>query len=893
MKRHIPIFALLCLLALQAIAADKPNFVFINIDDMGYADIEPFGSKLNRTPNLTRMAAEGRKLTSFYAAPVCSPSRAALMTGCYPKRALPIPHVLFPANAEGLHPDEVTVAELLKEQGYSTAILGKWHLGDQPEFLPTRQGFDYWYGLPYSNDMGPAADGIKSDLGKPLPKTKPNQKGQPPLPLMRNDTVLQRVLPDDQQALVERYTDEAVRFLRQNREKPFFLYLPHSAVHFPIYPGKRFAGQSPHGIYSDWVEEVDWSVGRVLDTLRELKLESRTLVIFTSDNGGTRRASNHPLRGYKGSTWEGGMRVPTIAWWPGRIPGGTATDAITGMFDILPTFVKLAGGQLPADRKLDGVDIWPVLAGDPGAKPPREVFHFFRGLNLEAIREGDWKLRLGDNTLFNLRADLGEATDVAAAHPETVARLQALANRMQDDLGLKGRGPGVRALGKAANPKPILDYEGHPRPDLRSPEKKHAAAPPKPNVVFILADDLGYADCGFNGGKEIKTPHLDTLARAGTVLESFYVQPVCSPTRAALMTGRYPMRHGLQVGVITPGAPFGLPLEERTLPSALREAGYTTAICGKWHLGEFEKAYWPNARGFDHAYGHLFGALDYFTRMRNGQLDWYRNGERLSEEGYNTHLIAAEAVRFIKTQSAAKPFLLYVPFNAVHTPLQVPEEYMAPYNNLPEPRRKLAGMLAAMDEAVGQIVAAIEEKGLRQRTLFIFSSDNGGPRPGKVTDNSPLRGGKGGLYEGGVRVCAFVTWDGHVPVGKRLKEPLHIVDWFPTLLNLAGASLGSENQELPLDGLDLWPTLTAGRPSPHDEILLNSAPRSGAIRVGDWKLKLQSGPRRSAEQVELFNLASDIGETNNLAEANPRKVKDLRARYDRWAAQAVPPKNKQ
>ena len=214
------------------------------------------------------MAREGRKLTSFYAAPVCSPSRASLMTGCYPKRALPIPHVLFPGNAVGLAPAEITVAEILKTNGYTTSIVGKWHLGDQPELLPTRQGFDEWLGLPYSNDMGPAADGVKSDLGKPLPPAN-KQNDQPPLPLMRNGRVVKRVLAADQQSLVEMYTTEATAFITRNKERPFFLYLAHNAVHFPIYPGKKWAGKSPHGIYSDWVEEMDWSVGRVLDTLRE------------------------------------------------------------------------------------------------------------------------------------------------------------------------------------------------------------------------------------------------------------------------------------------------------------------------------------------------------------------------------------------------------------------------------------------------------------------------------------------------------------------------------------------------------------------------------------------------------------------------------------------------
>ena len=313
--------------------ADRPNFIFINIDDLGYADIGPFGSTLNRTPHLDRMAREGRKLTCFYAAPVCSPSRASLMTGCYPKRALPIPHVLFPGNDVGLAPAEVTLAEVLKQQGYATAIIGKWHLGDQPEFLPTRQGFDYYYGLPYSNDMGPAKDGVKSNLGDPLPQTK--GQGQPPLPLLRNETVLQRVLAEDQTTLVTRYTEEALKFLRQPRDRPFFLYLPHTAVHFPLYPGKAFQGKSKNGLYGDWVEEVDWSVGQVLDTVRELGLAEKTLVIFTSDNGGTKRGLNTPWRGHKGTTWEGGMRVPTIAWWPGRIPAGTSTDAVAGMMDIL------------------------------------------------------------------------------------------------------------------------------------------------------------------------------------------------------------------------------------------------------------------------------------------------------------------------------------------------------------------------------------------------------------------------------------------------------------------------------------------------------------------------------------------------------------------------------
>lgn len=449
-------------------AETRPNLIVINIDDMGYADIAPFGSEINRTPNLDRMAAEGRKLTCFYAAPVCSPSRSSLMTGCYPKRVLPIPHVLFPAYATGLSPSETTIAELLKGQGYATACIGKWHLGDQPEFLPTRQGFDYYFGLPYSNDMGPVEDGVKSSLGAPIPKRKGKDKGQPPLPLMRNETVLQRVLVGDQIRLVEMYTKEAVQFIRAHRAGPFFLYLPHSAVHFPIYPGKAFQGRSPHGYYSDWVEEVDWSVGQVLDTVRELKLEPNTFVLFTSDNGGTKRAVNAPLRGFKGSTWEGGMREPTIAWWPGKIPAGTQTDMVTGMMDVLPTLAKLGGAAAPTDRKIDGADIWPILTGDPAAKPVHEVFYYFRGLKLEAVRSGAWKLRLAGKQLYNLADDIGESTNVAAAHPDVVKRLQNLASAMDNDLGINGLGPGVRPLGRVENPIPLIDWDGHVRPGFEA-----------------------------------------------------------------------------------------------------------------------------------------------------------------------------------------------------------------------------------------------------------------------------------------------------------------------------------------------------------------------------------------------------------------------------------------
>ncbi|MEZ5385665.1 MAG: sulfatase-like hydrolase/transferase, partial [Prosthecobacter sp.] len=336
---------LLFLAFCTSLFAAPPNIVLINIDDLGYADISPFRGKVT-TPHLERMAREGMKLTSHYAAPVCSPSRSAMMTGCYPKRVLPIPGVLFPASAVGLNPTEITVAEVVKEQGYATGCIGKWHLGDQPEFLPTAQGFDSYMGIPYSNDMGLASEGSKSNPDQPLPnptKAKGAKKAnaepetglkgnsQPPLPMLDGGNVVERVKVEEHHAFTRKYAERAVAFIREHQKAPFFLYLPHNAVHFPLYPGKEFMGKSGAGLQKDWVLEVDWCVGQVLDTLRELKLDANTLVIFTSDNGGplNHGADNTPLRGGKGSTLEGGMRVCTIAWWPGRIAAGTQTDAVT------------------------------------------------------------------------------------------------------------------------------------------------------------------------------------------------------------------------------------------------------------------------------------------------------------------------------------------------------------------------------------------------------------------------------------------------------------------------------------------------------------------------------------------------------------------------------------
>ena len=417
----------------------------------------------------------------------------------------------------------------------------------------------------------------------------------------------------------------------------------------------------------------------------------------------------------------------------------------------------------------------------------------------------------------------------------------------------------------------------------------------KPNIVYFLVDDLGYADCGFNGGKDIQTPNIDRLAKEGTILKSFYVQTVCSPTRAALMTGRYATQTSVY-NVVRPGAPWGLPLSERILPQTLKECGYATAICGKWHLGEFEPAYQPTRRGFDRQYGHMFGALDYFTHIRDGKLDWYRNDVPLEEKGYSTHLIAKEACRIIQEKAADKPLFLYVPFNGIHGPHQVPDSYKEPYKALPNLRQTIAGMLSAVDESIGQITTALTDAGLRNNTLIIFSSDNGGPAPGKATMNTPLRAGKGTIYEGGVRVSSFVNWPGKIKAGITIDEPIHAVDWYPTLVKLAGSRVEPAN---PLDGLDIWPVLTQSAKSPHDAILLvGNRPGVSAVRMGNWKLLVsptdkdaeeQSGDQKTSGKLELYNLVEDIAESKNLADAQPDRVKAMRTRLESFLKNAVAP----
>jgi len=441
----------------------KPNIVLINCDDLGYGDLGCYGSSVNKTPAIDRMAAEGMRFTDFYmASPVCSPSRGAMLTGCYPPRigfgSFDGRWVLFPGQELGLNPEEITIAKLLKEQGYATQIVGKWHCGDQKEFLPTRHGFDHYYGIPYSNDMGRQKE---DDV-------------YPPLPLLRDEEVVQA--QPDQRGITERYVEECVRFMRQKaaEETPFFLYLAHMHVHLPHYPPERFVRESDNGVYGAAVACIDWATDVLLRELEALGLDDNTLVIFTSDNGSRARdegGSNAPLRSTKGTTWEGGQRVPCIVRWPGEIAAGSTCQELALSMDFYPTLAGIAGAQVPTDRIIDGKDMRPLLFSEQGAASPHEAFFYYKRNSIEAVRSGQWKLHLRKDDaqvqeLYDLAVDIGETDNVYAQHPQVVGELMEKVEACRRDIGDEAagvEGENTRPIGRVETPDTLTHFDSeHP-----------------------------------------------------------------------------------------------------------------------------------------------------------------------------------------------------------------------------------------------------------------------------------------------------------------------------------------------------------------------------------------------------------------------------------------------
>lgn len=447
-------------------ADDRPNVIVIMTDDQGYGDVGCYGSPNIETPHLDRLASDGMRFTCFYAAPICGPSRAALMTGCYPPRvSLAFNHK--PNDTTGVHPSELTMAELFKSAGYATCLVGKWHLGDAAEFLPTRHGFDQYFGLPYSNDMFPYHEMLPVRKNEPLQQQairkralytgthwKQGQASLPhpfekPLPLYDGENVIE-TMPDQDQ-LTTRYAKRAIQFIEENQNRPFFLYLAHSMPHVYLHVSDKFRGKSQRGLYGDVIMEIDWSLGQIRATLQKLGIEQNTLIVFTSDNGpwlsyGIDGGSAGPLRGGKMSVYEGGVRVPGIFCWPGQISPGTRTGEIAANMDLLPTFAEILAQELPVDRVIDGRSLWPLLSGQTDRGPHDEFYYFGKSqpgkVNLQAVRDRRWKLFVRKNArgeyvagpLFDLGSDVGENTDRMRQHPEEAARLKALAKSVELEM---------------------------------------------------------------------------------------------------------------------------------------------------------------------------------------------------------------------------------------------------------------------------------------------------------------------------------------------------------------------------------------------------------------------------------------------------------------------------
>ena len=907
-------------------AKRPPNVVLVFCDDLGYGDPSCYGGKVP-TPHIDRIAREGIRFTDFHVPhPVCSASRSALLTGCYAPR-VSIHGALMPTATHGLAAAETTLAELLRDRGYRTACVGKWHLGHLPEFLPTRHGFDEWLGLPYSNDMWPQNGGQ-----------------HPPLPLFDGPRVIDaEVTAEDQATLTGRYAERAVDFIQRaagaGDGRPFCLYLAHTMPHIPLFVGEKFRGRSGQGIYGDVVAEIDASVGAVLDALDRTGTAQNTLVIFTSDNGPWLRFGDHggsagPLREGKGTVFEGGIRVPCVARLPGVIPAGSTSDALLATIDILPTVAALTGDPLPVDpdghclvagKRIDGHDRRAAFMATEAASVSEGVTHWYhyRTGELQAVRRGRWKLVLphkADSTagqepgrdgrmgktaplavgreLYDLQSDPGERHDVAAAHPEIVADLERVAEAARAELGdtLSGRaGAGVRPPGGVVAP---------PKP---SPAKPASGARQvrRPNVIYVMTDDQGYGDIAAHGNPVLRTPHLDRLRRESVRFTEFHASPTCAPTRAALLTGRHEFRSGVTHTIFERER---LALSATTLPQLMQAAGYTTGIFGKWHLGD-EDEYQPGRRGFDRVFIHGAGGIGQTFPGSCGDVPgnayfdpWIRSdGTFVKTRGYCTDVFFDAALEWIDScRTQDKPFFCYVTPNAPHDPLDCPvgsdTPSLAPLAAAgiadAKQRERIArfyGMIENIDTNMGRLLATLDAWGLAEDTLVVFTTDNGTAN-GAAVCNDGMRGHKGSPWRGGTRVPSFWRWPGTLPAGVDVPAVVAHIDVLPTLCELTATAIPA-GVAAEVEGRSLVPLLHDANAAWPDRPLVThvgrwergkaaaSALRNCRIREGRWSLV---NVKNDPAAWELYDLAADPGEARNVAADHAAVVARLAGQYGEW-----------
>lgn len=886
---------LLCGLVTLLQADDRPNIIFMLTDDLGYSDVSCYGAELVETPHIDQLAAAGYRFTDFHtAASICSPSRAAFLCGAYPQRTglyMGINPIRDPHWFLGLHPDEITLAEQCKSQGYDTYMVGKWHLGTEPEFHPKKQGFDSYYGMPcnFSHSAN----------------------------FFDEEELVYKKTPLDK--LTQLYTGRVTDIIedRANHSEPFFLYYSHNYPHTPYQASARFKGTSKDGVRGDMMQELDWSVGEMMAALEDAGIADNTIVIFTSDNGPTHNRYAQPYAGMKYITQEGGHRVPFIVHWPSHIKGAAVSEANINAMDLFPTICEIIGAPMPTDRVYDGESLMPVLSGGQLSRADDAPFFYYNCENLQAIRKGDWKMHLprtpnqvpfwqnkrgisnlAEPLLYNLKDDVAESKDVSADNTAVVAELTELAESTRLLLGEYGqRGSAQRATGSIYPDSPVISHsrDWASVPDsIKSalkqekaqrsskkvgevkPKKKAAQLKPGkagPNIVVIFADDLGYGDVGCYGATKVQTPNIDKLAEQGRrFTDAHSASAVCTPSRYALVTGEYPFRAGLSRPVFLKTG-LVIDTEKLTTADVLKNAGYKTACIGKWHLGfGKDRPDWngelkpgPLELGFDYYFGvpvvnshppfvyvenyEVVGKVpddpfeynkkaktrEFFEKMGYTQI----GGADKAHSLYDDELVGTEltkkSVEWIKARGN-DPFFLYLSTTNIHHPFT------------PHPRFKgtsqcgpYGDYIHELDWMVGEVMKTLEEQGVADNTLVIFTSDNGGmfnvggqnAYDAGHKLNGDLLGFKFGAWEGGHRVPFIARWPGEIEAGSTSAELVSNIDLLATFAAITETKLPEGAGR---DSADILPALISEPEKPiRDHIIL--APSKAAnisVRKGKW-----------------------------------------------------------
>lgn len=865
-------------------AAERPNVLLILVDDLGPEWLSCYGSE-HPTPNVDRLARSGMRFIHCYATPLCTPSRHELYTGRYPFRSGWVIHHDVPRWGDPFFDwrTEVTVFRCLRDAGYATAIGGKWQLNDlrrQPDAL-WRHGFD-------EHCVWPGAEaGQRRDVERYFDPFVQINGRRPDCTGMFGPDV---------------FNDYLIDFMKRHREGPFLAFHSMVLTHTPLTGTPLNRGQDLKGaaLFGGMVDYMDLQVGRLLKALDDLKIRDRTIVILLGDNGTVKglpcRMNGRLVDGGKATLRETGICVPLIISCPGKTPAGQVSDELIDFSDFFPTLVELAGARMPDGVTIDGRSFAASLSGQLEAKPRRAWIYSQYGQR-RVIRDRRFKLT-SEGELFDLVADPEEKQNFANSHD---SQGQAAKTRLTAALASLPVGQSLPFPQRAAGG----DREGGtgPRTKPTPASVPSDACRQKPNIVIILADDLGIADVGCYGCRDIATPHIDSLARDGIRFTGYYsAAPLCSPARAALLTGRSPARIGLPLDKNLAGQPgeSGLPAEEITIGELARKAGYATAAIGKWHLG-FTPESGPNAQGFDYFFGFHSSLVDYCSHMNYWTSsyfhDLYRNREEVHFEGQHaTDLFAGEAIRFIG-EHQKRPFLLYVAFNAPHYPMIPQARHRQAYQTMPRGRAEYAALVAGMDEAVGLILGCLDARGLSENTLVILASDNGcappSPRGEGGGSNRPYRGYKRSLFDGGIHMPCLLRWPARVNPNQTRSQLTIAMDILPTVAEAIGAEMPVDRT---IEGRSWVPFLSDPNAPGHKTLCFEWDAQS-AVRQGRWKLvrngyidpaHAQSNAGDKAKRAEgldeifLTDLDSDPGEQTNLRAKHPDVAAELLKEHAAW-----------